>query len=399
MGKIGSQIAMAVAALGLVGAGYGAALLRAPQASDPGASGPPRTASAGPAGQAAGARRQRPPANVFAQTVTTRSFAARTEAIGTLEPRESVPLSVNAADRVTRVYFEDGQRVRAGQTLLVLAQREQAAAIESAEAQLAEARSNLERRERLFAESAISAASLEQARRDAETAAASLRTVQSRQKDRILVAPFDGVLGFRQVSEGAYVRPGEPVATLIDDAEMRLEFAVPSHLLADVGVGTLVRATSDDLPGMNFEGAVTSLDNAIDPVTRSFKVRASLPNPERIMRPGLFMKVDLLARPRESLAVPEGALEAEGPRSFVYVIADREGTLVAERREVALGTRSEGYAEVLAGLTEGDRIVTDGLIQVRAGAPVIVRDAGVLDPAIASARGAGSSPQAIGSGG
>lgn len=382
MSATGKNLALALGAAVLLGAGYGLAHLplgQADSAEKPAA----QPARPGPGAPAGG--RQRPPASVFAEPVTYRNFALRAEAIGTLEPREAVQLSVNAADRVTAVFFEDGQRVRAGQTLLTLAQREQAAAIAAAEASVSETRSNLERRERLFSENAISTASLEQARRDAETAAANLRTVQSRQRDRILVAPFEGILGFRQVSEGAYLRPGDPVATLIDDSEMRLEFPVPSQLLADVAPGTAVRARSDDLPGLDFEGTVTSLDNAIDPVTRTFRVRASLPNPQRLMRAGMFMKVDLLARPRESLAVPEGALEAEGPRHFLYVLVDRDGATLAERREVTIGLREASHVEILSGLSEGDRVVTDGLIQLRPGATVTVRDRSLLDPALRAA--------------
>ena len=329
-------------------------------------------------GPAAVAQGRGGPAPVIAQTVEARSFATQIEAIGTLEPREMVDLAVNVADRVTAIYFDDGQRVTKGQTLLSLAQREQVALVEASEANVAEARTTLERYERLREQDAISEAALDQARRDFNTATANLRAVQSRQKDRILVAPFDGVLGFRQVSVGAFLSPGETVARLIDDTEMRMEFSVPSVFLSEVMVGAPVLATTDALPDTVVTGTVTSIDNLIDPATRAFRVRATLPNADGRLKSGMFMMVDLTASPRTSLAVAESAVEPVGPRNFVYVIAENDdGVPVAKRREARLGARQEGLVEVLSGLEVGEVVVRQGLIRVRDGAPVAVQDSAV----------------------
>lgn len=329
------------------------------------------------------------PANVFAATVEERVFANRIEALGTLEPRERVDLSLNAADRVTAVYFDDGERVVEGQTLLSLAQREQSALVEAAEATLAEARSQLERIAPLVEDGAVSELQYDEARRDVDSAAANLRAVQSRQRDRVLVAPFNGVLGFRRVSVGSYIRPGDVVATLIDDSEMRLEFPVPSIFLTTLSVDMPIEARTDDLPGRTFSGTVTSLDNAIDPVTRSVRVRATLPNEDRALKAGMFMLVDLAANPRRALAIPEEAVEPQGPLFFVYVLDSSEQGLIARRQEVSLGMRSEGYIEVLSGLQAGDRIVTEGLLRVRNGIQVRVRDPDLLTPTGEPATAAG----------
>lgn len=323
---------------------------------------------------------ERPPASVFVMEVQPQTFATRVEALGTLEPNERVELSLNVADRVRGVFFEDGQRVVEGQTLLSLAQREQVANVEAAEAVVAEARAELERFRRLREQDAIAPSALEDAQRNFDNAIANLRAVQSRQRDRILVAPFDGVLGFRRVSVGAFLRPGDPVATLIDDSEMRLEFTVPSIFLTEVEVGTRVEARSDDLPGRSFEGTVTSLDNAIDPVTRSFRVRATLPNPDLILRSGMFMTVDLIADPVDRLAVPEGALQPRGPLNYVFLAVEEGENLVARRREITVGRREAGMVEVLTGLEAGESVITDGLIRVREGGNVRIEPDAVLDP-------------------
>ncbi len=323
---------------------------------------------------------QRGPASVFAETAAPRAFALEIEALGTLQPNEQVALTLNAADRVTAIYFDDGERIEKGKTLLSLAQREQAALVEAAEADVEEARRQFDRVERLAANEAVSQSEMDEARRNLDSARAQLRAVQSRQRDRVLVAPFDGVLGFRQVSVGSYVRPGDVVATLIDDSEMNLDFSVPSTLLRAVSPGTEIVALTADLPGGSFTGAVETIDNAIDPVTRAVRVRAVLPNPDRLLKSGMFVQVTVQADPRTALSIPEEAIEPVGPETFVYVLTQRDGTLVAERRQVRLGARKAGHVEVLEGLEEGDRVVTEGLIRVRDGGQVVLRDKSLLKP-------------------
>ena len=327
------------------------------------------------------------PASVFVEPVEARSFAMRVEALGTLEPNEQVDLTLNAADRVTAIYFDDGDRVEKGKTLLSLAQREQVALVEGAEATADEARRQRERIARLAEEQAVSESELDQANRNLDSAVAQLRAVQSRQRDRVLVAPFDGVLGFRMVSVGSFVRPGDVVARLIDDSEMNLEFAVPSIFLRSVEKGTVIEATTDDLPGDRFTGTVASIDNAIDPVTRSVRVRATLPNPERQLKSGMFVQVALVLDPRNAPAIPEEAVEPVGPKTFVFIAANENGERIARRKEVSLGLRQNGYVEVRAGLEIGDPVITEGIIRVREGAPVVIRDKSILTPANASARG------------
>lgn len=324
---------------------------------------------------------QRGPASVFVEAVSEREFATRVEALGTLVPNEVVDLTLNTADRVQSLYFDDGQRVRKGKTLLSLAQREQAALTEAADANAEEARKQLERIERLTKRNAVSQAELDEATRNLNAAEAQLRAVQSRQKDRVLVAPFDGILGFRQVSVGSYVRPGDVVARLIDDSEMNLEFNVPSTFLRSLKPGTKIAARTDDLPGMFFDGEIATLDNAIDPVTRSVRVRATLQNPERILLSGMFMEIVLTANPHTGLAIPEEAVQPVGPKTFVF-IADRSGDqLVAKRVEVKLGALVQGYREVLSGLNENDRVITEGIIRVRDGAIIKIEDLSMLTPA------------------
>lgn len=338
------------------------------------------------AGFAPAAAQGRGAPSVIVQEVSEQPFSQRLEALGTLRPKEIANLTLNAADRVTAVYFEDGQRVKEGQTLVALVQREQRAQVEAAEAELREASSRLERLAGLVQYDAGSIADEEAARRDVETSRAQLRQVQSQVRDRILVAPFDGLLGFRQVSVGSYVQPGDVVTTLIDDSVVRLDFGVPATRLFAVQRGTQIFAETDSLRGEVFRGEVTSLNNTIDPETRSVRVRATLPNERRLLKTGMFMRVVVEADPRQALAVPEQAIQPVGPRSFVFIV-DPEG--VARRQEITIGARYNGLVEVTDGLADGDRVITEGVIRARDGQPVRIIDS-ILRPPL-EATGAGAS--------
>lgn len=342
----------------------------------------------GPGGRGGG----QGPVSVFAEPVSTQTFSNRVEAIGTLEANERADLTLSASDRVTAVYFEDGERVKAGKTLISLAQREQSALVESAEATLAQARQDLDRLSPLAEQGAVSKSELEVARRNADSAAAQLRAVQSRQRDRVLVAPFDGVLGFRMVSVGSFVRPGDVVATLIDDSVMRLDFAVPSIFLTSLKPGLSIEATSRDVPGRTFKGTVASIDNAIDPVTRSVRVRAMIPNADGSLKAGMYAAVTLLTQPRKALSVPESALQPLGPETFVWVLAKGEDGPVANRVKIEAGLRQKGNVEVMSGLQEGQRVVTEGALRLREGATVKIQDPAILKPKAAAPTGGGGDP-------
>lgn len=372
----------------VAGAVMAIALLAVPGCSDQGG------AAAGPGGGGGPGRGGPPPASVFVEPVRSQSFADRVEAIGTLEANERADLTLSASDRVTAVYFEDGERVKAGKTLVSLAQREQSALVEGAEAELAQANQELARLEPLAAEGAVSLAELDVARRNVNAAAAQLRAVQSRQRDRVLVAPFDGVLGFRQVSVGSLVRPGDVVATLIDDSVMRLDFAVPAIFLSSIQPGLTIEARSSDLPGSIFKGTVDSINNSIDPVTRSVRVRAIIPNAEGQLKAGMFVAVSLLAQPREALSVPESALQPLGADTYVWTVSEGPSGNVANRVKIDVGLRQGGRVEVLAGLTAGQRVVTEGALRLREGGAITVRDEAILTPALSAKPGGGGEPSA-----
>lgn len=311
-----------------------------------------------------------PPAPVIAVEIGEVPFADPVEALGTLKARESVALTAKVTETVSAIHFEDGQQVKRGDLLAELTHAEEEALIAEGRARVAEAERQYDRVKSLAGQRSAAESLLDERRRDLDAARALLAALESRLADRIITAPFAGVLGLRNVSLGALVEPGDLIATLDDISTLRLDFTVPSLFLADLRPGLAIRARADEYPDQVFEGSVSAVESRVDPVTRSIQVRALIPNPEGRLKPGLLMKVELLRNPRQALVVPESALLAQGRDHFVIRVGEGDK---AERVQVQLGTRRAGEAEVLAGLAAGDRVVTHGGDKVRPGQALGVR--------------------------
>jgi membrane fusion protein (multidrug efflux system) len=315
------------------------------------------------------------PPQVMVAEVRRDAFADRVEALGTLRANEMVVLTANATELVTRIHFDDGQRIQVGDVLVELSSEEERAQLQEARAAAEEARSQYDRVRPLAAQGTAAKSQYDERRREWETAQARVAVVESRLADRTIRAPFSGIVGLRDLSVGALVRPGDPITTLDDDGVMKLEFSVPATYLDALRVGLPIVAKARAFDSREFHGEVRSVDSRVDPVTRSITARAEIPNPDRALRPGMLMTVVLLKNPRDALFIPESAIVAAGRQSFVFRIDPISGNKV-ERREVQLGARRAGEAEVLAGLAAGDRVVVHGIQRVRDGQVVQVMPAG-----------------------
>ena len=318
---------------------------------------------------------QTAPPQVMVAEVRADAFADRVEALGTLRANEMVVLTANTTELVTRIHFDDGQRVQAGDVLVEMSSEEERAQLQEARAAAEEARSQYERVRPLAAQGTAAKSQYDERRREWETAQARVAIVESRVADRTIRAPFSGIVGLRNLSVGALVRPGDPITTIDDDGVMKLEFTVPATYVDTLRVGLPIVAKARAFASREFRGEVRSVDSRVDPVTRSITARAEIPNPDRALRPGMLMTVVLLKNPRETLFVPESAIVASGRQSFVFRVDPASGNRV-ERREVQIGARRAGEAEVLAGLAAGDRVVVHGTQRVRDGQVVQVMPAG-----------------------
>ena len=292
------------------------------------------------------------------------------EALGTLRANESITLTSNETKKITRINFDDGQRVQKGQVLVEMTSREESALLAEAQFNTDEAKKQLDRVALLAKRGAASESLLDQRVREYEAARARYNATESRLKDLILLAPFSGVMGLREVSVGALVSPGSVITTLNDDTKMKLDFTVPAIYLRNLSTGLAIVAKSRDLGGKEFNGKVVSIDNQIDPVTRSIRVRALLDNPQHELRQGMLMLVDLQAAARDAVVISEAALVPLGSNNFVFVVNKKGAESIVERRQITIGERLEGAVEVLKGLSVGDQLVTHGLQKIRPGQKV-----------------------------
>ncbi len=315
---------------------------------------------------AVGATRAPAAIPVLTAPVERRQIEIGLQAIGTANANESVEISSKTTNIVTAIRFNDGQTVEAGQVLVELDRETVAADLAAATAAFEESRSQWNRSRELVATQALSRAQHEQLEATMKANQARVDAAQARLSDTYIRAPFAGRVGLRRVSLGALISPGTAITTLDDTRTMKVDFAVPETQVGALAPGQKVRAVTSAYAGRQFDGTVASVDSRVDPATRSVIVRATVPNRDGALKPGMFLTVDLSQDQRPALVVPEQALVPEQARQFVYVV---EGDVVA-KREVTLGRRAPGFVEIAAGVAEGERVVIEGTLKLRDGTPV-----------------------------
>lgn len=303
---------------------------------------------------------------------TPREFADQIRVLGVARSRHSVNITSNTTELITRVMFTDGQRVAAGAPLVELQAREEDADLIQARARLVQAEREYDRYKTLAERGVAPRITAEQAETTLHTARAAVAASEARRGDRVLRAPFAGVLGLTTVTPGTLITPGSVITTLDDTSSVRVDFPLPERYLGVLQVGTPLTATSDAYAGEAFAGRIALLDTRVNEQTRAVIARAEFANPGHRLRPGMMMRVAVQQGRRQSLAVPEAAVQYEGQGAFVYRIARGEKGATAQRVEVQTGAVEGGYVEILSGLDNNDHVVASGLNRIQPGAPVSV---------------------------
>lgn len=322
--------------------------------------------------------RDRPAPLVKAEPATRIEFADRIEAVGTARANEQVTLSAPVTARIVRLNFDDGSFVRAGQVVASLQQAEQNAQLAEVQARAREAQQQLRRLEQLKDRGFVSRSSY-----DAQVAAAAATVAQAQQVraqigDRNVRAPFSGWVSLRNISAGTVANQGTEIATISDVSTIKLDFPVPETMLAVLRPGLPIEAVSAAYPDRPFNGTIHTIDPVVDPNTRAVIVRARLPNPDRLLRPGMMLSVNIESSSRTGLSVPELAVIGEGDSRFVYVV-DEQGR--ARRTPVRTGARLGGRVEIAEGLRPGQPVITEGVVKVSDGMQVRLAGARNARPA------------------
>lgn len=339
-----------------------------------------------------------PPVQVFRAALSRQSWADEIAALGTTAANESITLSAKVTETVARINFSDNATVNSGDVLVELTGKAEVAALKEAQAAFVDADRQYDRLSTVVKQGTVTRAQLDTQGATRDQARARSEAIRARLSDRVIVAPFSGVTGFRMVSPGALVTPGTAITTLDDIASLKLDFSIPENQLARVHVGDLVLAHSSAFAEREFSGKVVSLDSRIDASSRAVKVRAKLANPKDdngnyILLPGMLLTVKLQAQIRSALVIAEIAVLQQADQAYVYKITANNAV---ERVDVVLGARRSGQVEVLSGLTDADIVVGEGGSKLRPGITVELIDAATAAPALGPpSSNAAATPQAV----
>lgn len=328
---------------------------------------------------AAAAQAPVPPEVVTSSPVIRTDLQPAIHAVGSLAPYRGVTVTTEAAGIVSRICFQPGAKVKAGDLLVQMNISVLQAQLESARAKAELARINAVRARDLYAKNTIAKADLDSAEAALEQAVADVASVQAQIDQKEIRAPFSGRLGVRQINVGQYIDRGNPIVSLQTLDPIYVNFTVPQQQLADMTVGLAVRLSVDAFPNRVFDGTITAINPEVDSVTRTVSVQATLKNADELLHPGMYATVAvLMPRKVSTLMIPATAVLYAPYGDSVFVITQKKdpktGALeyVLEQRFIRLGDSQGDFVAVVKGLKEGDLVASTGVFKLRNGESAII---------------------------
>ncbi|KTD33874.1 efflux RND transporter periplasmic adaptor subunit [Legionella israelensis] len=311
------------------------------------------------------------PIVVHAVPVKTRTVENFIEAIGTTRAFESVTITVNVTEYIKQLFFEDGDIVKKGDVLVELETSEEKAQMMEAQARLEEARVQFERFGKLSKRDFLSKSEHDAQKATLDSAAARVEQIKSMMADRTLKAPFDGLLGFRRVSKGTLVEPGDEIVTLDKIQPLKIDFSLPERYLANLHKGQGFTARSIAYKGKLFTGTISTINPRIDEQARAVLLRGLLNNEQLLLKPGMLLHIKLPLGHEKVLTVPEEALLAQGMERYIFIVDKNDNK--ARKINVKLLKRHERWLDIEAQVPTDSWIITDGAFKLREGQLVDVK--------------------------
>jgi membrane fusion protein, multidrug efflux system len=321
-----------------------------------------------------------PPESVTSAPVQASEWQPSHPASGSVVAVHGVTLGAELPGTVREITFDSGAWVKQGAVLVRLDTSSEEAALVAARADATLARLNLERARSLRQSDVNTPADLEAVEARAAQADAAVAGLEATIAKKTIRAPFAGRIAIRQVEVGQVVTPGTPVASLQSVDPTYVDFWLPQQALATLQVGQQVRLQSDTWPGATWEGTLTTINPEIDPATRNVRLRATFPNGDGRLRPGMFASVEVLSAERQPvLVVPATAAVYAPYGDSVFVLETvaepgKPAATVARQRFVRLGERRGDLVAVVTGLKAGETVVSSGAFKLRNGASVVVHN-------------------------
>jgi membrane fusion protein, multidrug efflux system len=334
-----------------------------------------------------------PPAQVSAAEVKTEAVARFATGIGSVAAVHQVTINPEIGGRVTKIFFEPGASVKAGDPLVQLNDAPERGDLASYEAQARWAQTTLERSSQLAQRQFEARETVDQKQSQLDQARAMIIKTEALIAQKLIRAPFSGHLGTRQAEVGQYLTPGAPIVTLTDLSTLYVNFTLPSQMRAQISVGERVNVTADAYPGRTFSAEVTTIEPQISANTRTMTVQATMPNPDDALLPGMFVNAAVVLPPQTDVMVlPETAVDYTLYGDSVYVIredgkdANGKPILKAVRTPVKTGARVGGKVAILQGVEPDERVIAAGQVKVQNGAPVAISDSPAPEPPAALTR-------------
>lgn len=308
------------------------------------------------------------PLNVNAQIIKYDNLDDVFRQTGVLIPDEEVDLSFETSGKITQIYFKEGTNVTKGTLLAKVNDNTLQAELKKLEAQIPLAQDRVYRQKALLAKDAVSQEAFESVTTELEKLQADIELVKARIAQTELRAPFNGIIGLRQVSEGTYATPSTIISRLTKTVPLKIEFSVNQSFAGDITSGKKVKFTLDN-DNREYEATVFAVESRLDGSTLTLRARAIYPNPGGHLMPGRSVVIEIkLNEIKNAIIVPSLSTIAEMGRDIAYIYKDGR----AQQVTITKGMRTESAIQVVSGLSIGDTLLTTGVMQLRDGLPVVI---------------------------
>lgn len=288
------------------------------------------------------------------------------DVIGNAVANESVSITSSVTKKVTNILFKDGQYVQKGDILVLLDSAQEEAEEKRLELNCIEQKREFNRLKPLRKSGVVSEKEYELQRTKMLSAEADLELIRAKVKETKITAPFDGLVGIREIGVGSLVSAGTVITTIDDIQKIKVDFSVPEKYALRIRPGSVVNARSAANADRVFNGEVTAVSARIDSVSRNLPIRSIFNNEELLLRPGMLLKLQIILASRKAIAIPETAVISSGDSQYVFIVQDG----IARKRKITIGSRQGNYIEVLDGISENEVYIKDGLISVKDGAKI-----------------------------
>jgi membrane fusion protein, multidrug efflux system len=321
-----------------------------------------------------------PPETVTSVVAEEQEWIPALYAVGSTAAVQGVTVSTDEPGIVQKIDFESGQTVKEGDLLVQLEVTREEAQLRSAEAQMRLAHANLVRQQDLLKSRVSSQADYDSAKAQYDQAVARVQEVKALIGKKTIRAPFSGVLGIRAVNLGQYLQSGAQVAPLQSMDPIYVNFWLPQQYLGQIAAGQSVRVEADGIPDVTFEGKINAVDAVINEATRNVRVQATLPNPQGLLRPGMFVNTEVpLPEKQSHIVLPATAIQYAPYGDMVYIIEEMKGPdgkayRTVRQQVVKIGETKGDRVAILSGVKAGEEVATSGVFKLRPGIPVQVNN-------------------------